>query len=301
MKQIIYSLVALGFLTAPSGSAELPLVDKVELQPLAAQAKRIADALDLLGSPLAENDKKTLADAGSDSNKTRGVRSIQVILDKHCLAGVVITPNAEHRPTMRARMGPALPELAEQGWRVFLVKVHNPSGIDNMELRIDSPNSLPLTKRSSSAPNPKVVSMGEVGKRFLDLMTYTKQPLARELSGLELEYRILQVYCRDAGRREAELRFSLGKAKSLVVSANPLEFAFASIPAVLVRLHVRDADGKSDHDGRPVVAAFTFTDYQGRIYPAPSRRLAPDFNFHFQVYRADGEAIALQPGEYTVS
>jgi hypothetical protein len=49
------------------------------------------------------------------------------------------------------------------------------------------------------------------------------------------------------------------------------------------------------------MAAFTFRDTQGRIYPSPTRRLAPDFNFHFQVYRADGETIALQPGNYTVS
>ena len=32
-----------------------------------------------------------------------------------------------------------------------------------------------------------------------------------------------------------------------------------------------------------------------------TRRLAPDFGFHPQVYRADGETIALQPGKYTVS
>ena len=35
------------------------------------------------------------------------------------------------------------------------------------------------------------------------------QPLVRDLSGLELEYRILQVYCRDPGRKEAVLGFSL--------------------------------------------------------------------------------------------
>src|SRR5215472_15711671 len=49
------------------------------------------------------------------------------------------------------------------------------------------------------------------------------------------------------------------------------------------------------------MGAFTFRDARGRIYPAPTRRLAPDFNFHYQIYRADGETIALQPGEYTVS
>jgi hypothetical protein len=49
------------------------------------------------------------------------------------------------------------------------------------------------------------------------------------------------------------------------------------------------------------MAAFTFADSRGRIYPSLSRRLAPDFNFQAQVYRADGETVALQPGKYTVT
>jgi hypothetical protein len=66
-------------------------------------------------------------------------------------------------------------------------------------------------------------------------------------------------------------------------------------PAVPVTLRVRDVDGK------PVMAAFTFRDARGRVYPAPSRRLAPDFGFHPQVYRADGESVLLQPGRYTAT
>ncbi len=31
------------------------------------------------------------------------------------------------------------------------------------------------------------------------------------LSGLELEYGILQIYCRDRGKREAKLIFSIGQ------------------------------------------------------------------------------------------
>jgi hypothetical protein len=53
-----------------------------------------------------------------------------------------------------------------------------------------------------------------------------------------------------------------------------------------------------DQDGKPAMAAFTIKDTKGRIYPAPNRRLAPDFFFHPQVYRADGETVLLQPGRY---
>ena len=41
-------------------------------------------------------------------------------------------------------------------------------------------------------------------------------------------------------------------------------------------------------------------DTLGRVYPNPARRLAPDFFFHDQIYRADGESVSLPPGKYTV-
>ncbi len=42
------------------------------------------------------------------------------------------------------------------------------------------------------------------------------------------------------------------------------------------------------------------SDRQGRQYPAKTKRLAPDFSFHPQVYREDGERVRLPAGEYTV-
>jgi hypothetical protein len=290
--------VCLFTLAAPLPAAELPKV-KVELQPLAAQARRVADALALLGAPLADADRQALDRAAS-------VDAIQTILDRRCLVGVTIVRGEKGAPpVVKVQAGPARPELAEQGWRVFLVKVHNEAALDGVELRAASPNALPLTKRSSGSPDPRVSTVSEVGKRFLDLMTYDKQPLVRDLSGLELEYRVIQLYSRDAGRKEGSLGFELwrdrdGKRQRLV-SSNEVPFLFESAPAVVVRLRVQDDDGSSQRDGRPVMAAFTFADSLGRIYPSPSRRLAPDFNFHFQIYRADGETIALQPGTYTVT
>ncbi len=297
------ALAVLLALTA-TAAADTPSAEKVDLQPLAAQARRVADALDLLGAPLPAADKSALQAAADDKDADRSAKAIQAVLDKHCLAEVDVRKAgaAPGRLEMSARAGAARPELAEQGWRVFLVKVRNAAGFDQGELRVGSPNALPLTRPSSSAAAPKVVSVGEVGKRFLDLMSFAGQPLVRDLSGLGLEYRVLQVYCRDAGRKEATLRFALGRGKrDELAAAPPLTVMFDAVPAVLVHLRVRDDDGKSERDGRPVVAAFTFTDGAGRVYPSPSRRLAPDFNFHFQVYRADGETISLQPGTYTVT
>ena len=55
-----------------------------------------------------------------------------------------------------------------------------------------------------------------------------------------------------------------------------------------------------DFDDRPTTGSFLVRDTQGRVYPSQAKRLAPDFPFHPQVYRADGENIALPPGKYTI-
>jgi len=61
-----------------------------------------------------------------------------------------------------------------------------------------------------------------------------------------------------------------------------------------IRLRVRD-----EHD-EPTTGAFVITDAQGRVYPSRAKRLAPDFAFHQQIYRADGETIRLPEGNYFV-
>jgi hypothetical protein len=52
--------------------------------------------------------------------------------------------------------------------------------------------------------------------------------------------------------------------------------------------------------GQPTTAAFVIRDKQGRVYPSQSKRLAPDFAFHPQIYRADGEGLRLPDGAYKV-
>jgi hypothetical protein len=284
------------FLVGQLRASDMPQVTSVELQPLTAQVHRLDQALDYLGAPLPESDKQLLRTVQHDS--ARGVVLIQKVLDKHCLAAVRILPHDK----LELLRGPAKPELAEQGWRVFLVKVINEPSVGSVELQATSPNAQSMHRPSTSAPAPQVVSTGEIARRFLDLSMYGGQPLLRDLSGLGLEYRILQVYCRDPGRKEAQFGFRLWRTDpdkkaggQQIASSNLVPFFFESIPAVLVRLEVRDADGK------PTTAAFTIQDDRGRVYPSQSRRLAPDFFFHRQVYRANGETVLLQPGRYSVT
>jgi hypothetical protein len=58
----VAALAALGLgLGAPGAAAALPEVSGVELQPLAAQVKRVTEALDYLGAPLSPAKQPALA------------------------------------------------------------------------------------------------------------------------------------------------------------------------------------------------------------------------------------------------
>jgi hypothetical protein len=65
-------------------------------------------------------------------------------------------------------------------------------------------------------------------------------------------------------------------------------------PARAVPLSIHDADGS------PTVASLTIRDRQDRVFPPQVKRLAPDFFFQPQIYRADGDVVLLPPGRYVV-
>src|SRR5206468_1151764 len=97
------------------------------------------------------------------------------------------------------------------------------------------------------------------------------------------------------GRREAKLEFDVGQGTQDLGFRNEINVLFDCEPAVNVKL------GVLDDDGMPTTAQFTIRDERGRIYPSRARRLAPDFFFHDQIYRHDGETVALPPGKYHVA
>src|SRR3954470_12947738 len=71
--------------------APLPIVTDIEWQPLAAQARRVAEALDFLGEPLSPAEKTALDRAASTPGK-ESVDQLQRILDPHVLFAVRINP-----------------------------------------------------------------------------------------------------------------------------------------------------------------------------------------------------------------
>ncbi|HMP80388.1 MAG TPA: CehA/McbA family metallohydrolase, partial [Pirellulaceae bacterium] len=201
--------------------------------------------------------------------------------------------NPESR--VKVAVGPAQKQLAQHGWRVFLVKVHNQGGI-TPRLRATSPHAAPPYQVSTAASEPRAsVSAADVANRWLDVQTFDHQPLNRALSGLEIEYRVVQIYSRESGKREATIGFDVGQGTQDLGFRNEIAILFDCLPATKVVLNVLDTDGQ------PTMGQFVFRDHLGRVYPARSRRLAPDFFFHDQVYREAGEHVLLPPGRYDVT
>ena len=370
-------------------------------------AALLGDALTLAGQP---PDEATRAALKQDA------AAIEKALDR--LAVAAVTVSADGPPGVEP--APSPPPLMEQGWRAVLVKVVN-TARSTATFRIDSPNAQPI-------PN---APPDEVPRRWLGLEAVEQTPFSPNLSGDPLEYRILTLWGREAGKKPAQLSFNVGqppagagpgrkrwdftgdaegwkavndcriesKDEALVITGtgnDPYLTTPVSMPAgeKLVRFRARNAGppmwqifwqtekmsqpddrhqktlsvfqdlgqfseyrltfradapltllrvdpgaGEAvsgidwieivslddpagtwataevpftiepshevkfsvhDEHGEACTAGFTIRDGRGRVYPMMSKRLAPDFFFHPQVYRADGETVRLPVGEYTV-
>ena len=269
---------------------DLSRIEGVPAQALAAAARRVESALELAGARLPADASAALAAALAQAGDEDLVDGVQATLDPLCLAEVHINPEGR----VKVRPGPAPAVLVQNGWTVHLVKVHNEAGV-TAPLRLRSPNAAPVVAPSSYQPRAvTTISAAEVRDRWLDVSVLDDRPLSATLSGLVLEYRPIALYSRDAGQREARLSFDAGHGSQDLGFRADLDVLFRCEPAVPVVLRVRDVDGS------PTTAHFVVTDDHGRVYPARWRRLEPDFFFQDQVYRADGEALHLPPGEYDV-
>jgi hypothetical protein len=250
---------------------QIPRVASVEAQPLLAQVKRLEQALDMLGDPLPV--KETLQKLKVEQGDTAVATAVQTLLDPLCLVAIEISKDGSLRLVPVIKQA----ELVEQGWRTFLVKVVNLAQSTG-EIKYDSPNAKPVPRGEQS----------QVAERWLDVAALQSQPLLTKLSGLDLEYRVLQLYCRDPGEHDGKLQIKLaGKQAEM-----PLHLV--AKPATKVTFQVREVDGT------PCMGCFDIRDERGRVYPSPAKRLAPDFFFQSQIYRESGESILLPAGKYTV-
>ena len=105
---------------------------------------------------------------------------------------------------------------------------------------------------------------------------------------------MVQLYSRDAGKREARMGFNVGQGTQDIGFRNEIDILFTCRPAVEITLNVKD------EEGQPTTGMFEIRDALGRVYPSQAKRLAPDFSFHPQIYRNDGEKLLLPSGSYEI-
>jgi hypothetical protein len=313
---------------------------EAEPQPLLAHAIRLSEALSFLGSSLSKEDQQKLKELRDQPLTKQTSKQIQTILDPYCLAHVDINPEARVMVTR----GVAPAKLMQHGWTSFLVKVKNSAGV-TAKLKAESSNAAPVLHITSypmqaHARKENLLTPGQVANRFLDIQMYYDRPLSPNLSGLSLEYAVVQIYCKEAGKREAEIGFNIGQGTQDIGFRSNINVLFTILPSVKVIFDVFDEDGspttaslvvtdgvervidksitsleKSGIDYRHTLAQMEYWEGSSAskiprrltgIYPLPSRRVAaydkyPDFFFQPQVYRSYGEHIFLPPGKFNVA
>ena len=271
------------------GIAQEPVVD-VERQPLEASIRRLNEAMQFLGEPFSDAVQTRIKELESQSDDSVVVAQLQQLLDPLCISVVSINPESR----VKVAAGPAQAHLVEKGWRTFLVKVVNEAGV-TAPLRCSSPQAQNMVRPSSSAAEPEMkISPAEANRRWLDIAIPVQEPMVQNLSGLKVEYRVLQLYSRDDGPREATLAFDVGQGTQDLGFRSELAILFRAFSSQKITVDIKD------HDGKPTTCALLIRDSKGRVYPNPARRLAPDFFFHPQIYRADGETVTLPAGKYFI-
>jgi len=281
-----------GLPSVASAAQELTPIE-VEGQPLAANVKRLLDALVLLGAPLPVDAQAVLKEAVD----SRDAAKIQKALDPHVLLAVHVNPESR----VKVSRGPANAVLQEAGFTPIVVKVFNDSTVTKA-LRISSPQAGPvysgvallsMTRQDQLHLRENENLKGDKW-RFLHLEMFDSQPMTATLSGLKVEYALALVYSLESGKREATIGFDVGQGTQDLGFRGEVPVLFNVRPAVPIKLSIKD------HDGTPTTGRFTFRDATGRVYPPQPKRLAPDLFFQQHVYRHDGETVLLPPGAFTM-
>lgn len=288
-------------------AATEPPPTNIAPQPYFAQLGRVVDVLRDLGDPIDPDDVallENLARTPSSTDITRAEKALEryVLLRCHIdqQGKAVTTPGA------------ATTKLVEQGWRSFLVRVDNPFAFQG-EVDLISDTGEPEgdlilpSQRNNNSIEPALpwgysvdhpMQQPDYAARWMGYKFYSGQLMPPRLSGLGIEYRVLQLYSRDRGRKSAYLQILSAPSQrplwSWLGARRGFEATFDCLPSKDVELEILDGDG------RGCMASLVIKDQAGRIYPAPGHRLAPDFDFQPQVYRADGETVRLPVGSYRI-
>jgi len=272
--------------------------DPVFAQSLLVQAKRVIATAAALGEPFANTDVAMIERLEAANDLAGAVTAAHRFFDARTLLVALISPEAR----VSVKQGAAPPRLVEAGWRLFLVRIDNPTLVPG-RLGVTSPQAKPRNNRyppghHHAAPEGEedgsAITPGDMGQRWLDIDVRDEPPLPATLDPVPVDYRVIALYSGDAGRRSAQLFVDIGAGTGDIGDRGYASVAFDVVPAKSVTLSIRDFDGKS------VTCSLLIRDGEGRVYPAQTKRTLPDLYFQQKIYRAGGESVTLTPGEYTV-
>ncbi|QGZ94907.1 CehA/McbA family metallohydrolase [Terricaulis silvestris] len=288
-------LAAIG--ATATGPAAFATEPSIPPQPYFEGVDRVIAALERLGAPISDRVRSriaTLAGAGTSAS----VAEAEALLAPH----VLLNGSLNGSSVGRAEQGGATPTLIEQGWRVFLIRVENPSA-QVLPLAI-TPSAASIGRRSGSGAARALPPGGYTVRAEASLQRpWIVYEFAdgNPLSGAAVEYKVVQVYSRDRGRRRSEIVLISGADPGLSSPraylarfSDPIPIIFEATPSNDVVLRIRDQHGES------CMASVITRDSQSRIFPLQGMRVAPDLFFQPQIYRATGETVRLPDGPYTI-
>jgi hypothetical protein len=187
IRPLLLTLIATVPLQAQSA---LPRVQEAAWPPVREQCRKLLAALRKTpGAIPADAEKRLTALLREDvKDADTALERLQDILDPLCLAGVHINPESR----VKAERGPLPAGLTTNTPRFVLVKIRNEGGI-----------TAPLALEGDELRLPGKTGAG----RWLEATLIAPKPL----TGLKLEYVVLRLTAREAGKREATLKFDAGQ------------------------------------------------------------------------------------------
>ncbi|MEM6414838.1 MAG: CehA/McbA family metallohydrolase [Pseudomonadota bacterium] len=308
-RRSIIGAAGAGALLMPSRSLWAHSLDTTKIDPSVyfEHVLRVVGAMKRIGSPFSDADEQqlfSLASASSDQN----IHDAEKILNRYTLMSVSLNRQGIGTSTAGGSDG----ILVEQGWRAFLIRVVNPFGLKSgLSFESSALNNRVQWKLndwqlafhgSGSVGENGALLEGyakpeDIAKEWMGFSMYAEPPLQEGLSGAPLDYKIIEIFCRDRGKKSAYLQSHSSRAPYILVTAEKRGFTadFRSTKASDVTLDIKDWDGVG------ATAYVIIRDARNRLYPSVLQRLEPDLSFQPQIYRANGESVRLPSGQYTVT
>lgn len=172
----------------------LPIVEDVPWRPFRVHCTAVLKALDEAHAPLPRETVRRLQALlhAEPKDAETAIRTIQEMLDPHCLIGVSINPESR----VKAARGPASVELRQDQPMLVLIKIQNDGGVTH-PLRVRGPEMMDARERGAV--------------RWLGADLLAEAPFGAQLSGQRLEYRLMRLTAREPGKREATFQFDVGQ------------------------------------------------------------------------------------------